>query len=87
MAQTPTAPTWLDTPAQGAAATITAEVAQAHDGSPSTDHAFVDEAARAANLFRVAGYPLAVLESTSAYPVAPQEVGLKVMQEFAACYR
>ncbi|MEP2920604.1 N-acetylneuraminate synthase family protein [Sulfitobacter sp.] len=44
---TPASPTWLDAPAPGAAATIIAEVAQAHDGSLGTAHAFIDAAAAA----------------------------------------
>ncbi|MEM7489072.1 MAG: N-acetylneuraminate synthase family protein [Pseudomonadota bacterium] len=38
--------TWLDDPRPGAACTVIAEVAQAHDGSLGTAHAFVDVAAR-----------------------------------------
>ncbi|MGI9463747.1 MAG: N-acetylneuraminate synthase family protein, partial [Aestuariivirgaceae bacterium] len=39
--------TWLATPQDGAPCTIIAEVAQAHDGSLGTAHAYIDAAATA----------------------------------------
>ena len=43
----PASPTWLDAPGPDARTTIIAEVAQAHDGSLGTAHAFIDAAADA----------------------------------------
>ncbi|MEM8848572.1 MAG: N-acetylneuraminate synthase family protein [Pseudomonadota bacterium] len=46
----------------------------------------VDETDRAARKILGAGCPLAILQCTTSYPVAPEAVGLNVMQDFATRY-
>lgn len=60
--------TWLDDPRPGAACTIIAEVAQAHDGSLGAAHAHIDAAAKAgADAIKFQTH-IAAAESTPAEP-------------------